>query len=100
MGLIVYDEKTILDAKNRIDTCNGQILEALEKLHNEFENMSVTLNTPKSSKSMPQLIDFYNKKITFVRNSKDNYNKMFNNIIADYHNYSDTVKQMVGGNND
>ena len=99
MGLIVYDGKTILDAKNKIDICNSEILEALEKIDNEFINMHSTLDTPKSRKKMPEFIAYYDNRIAFVRDNKDNYNNMFNTISGEYNNYMENVKKMVGDNN-
>ena len=63
MGKIIYNEETLLDAKNRIDSCNDQILSALEKINLEFINMDETLSTPKSSKAMPIFVDYYHNKI-------------------------------------
>ena len=100
MGLIVYDGKTVIDAKNKIDTYNGEILEALEKINNEFVNMSSTLDTPKSSKTIPKMIEKSNEMVTYVSNSKDNYNSMFDTITGEYNEYMETVNKMVGGNND
>ena len=99
MGLIVYDEKTLLDAKNKIDGCNSQILESLEKIYAEFENMDVTLSTPKSMKSIPGFVDYLKKQVNYVRNSKNNYNRMIDTINSEYHDYDSTVNRMVGGNN-
>lgn len=99
MGLIIYDERTIIDAKNRIDTCNDQILNALVKIHTEFDNMGTTLSTPKSSEAISNFVDYYNKKVNFIRNSKENYNRMFDTINSEYHDYTNTIKEMVGGDN-
>lgn len=98
MGLIVYDERTLLDAKNKIDSCNGQILEALDKIYTELSNIDSTLSTPKSSQSIPGFVDYLNKQINFVRNSKDNYNRMMDTINNEYHDYDSAVDRMVGGN--
>lgn len=100
MGLIVYDGKTVLDAKNCIDTCNEQILNSLEKINNEFLNMNSTLNTPKSNKSMPTIIEKTKSNIEFVRNNKDNYNQMLDTINNEYNDYMESVKKMVGVQND
>ena len=100
MGLILYDDKTIIDAKNKVDTCNEEILDALEKINNEIINMKTTLNTPKSSKNMLEFINYYNQKIAYVRNSKARYNNMFDTISREYNNYLHNIKEMVGGNHD
>lgn len=99
MGLIIYDERTILEAKNHIDTCNEEILTAIEKIYNEFENMSVTLNTPRSSKRIPTFIDYFKNRVTYMKNSKDNYNRMLDTINGEYHSYTNKIKEMVGGKN-
>ena len=100
MGLIVYDDKTILDAKNKVDTCNANILDALERIYNEFETMDSTLSTPKSTKSMPEIVTALKKDVDFAKNSKDNYNKIFDTISNEYRDYYETVNRMVGGNNE
>ena len=100
MGLIIYDEKTLLDAKNRIDTCNDQILDALTKIYNEFENMNETLSTPKSNNAMPLFVDYLNKQVNFVRSSKENYNRMMDTINGEYHDYDNSVNRMVGGHSE
>ena len=100
MGKIVYNEETLLEAKESVERSNSEILEALEKIYRELDNMGQTLSTPKTSKVMPNYIDYVNKKITYVRKLKDNYNNMFNVINNEYHNYSNNVESMVGGKND
>ena len=100
MGLIVYDDKTLLDAKNKVDTCNTNILEALEKIYNEFDSISSTLSTPKSIKSMPDIVMSLKSDVDFVKNSRDNYNRMFDTISNEYHDYYETVNRMVGGKNE
>lgn len=100
MGLIVYDDKTLLEAKNKVDTCNGEILEALQKIYNEFESIGTTLSTPKSSKSMPNIVDDLKKQVNLARTRKDSYNQMFDTISNEYHDYMGTVNRMVGGNNE
>ncbi len=99
MGLIKFDERTLLNVKNVFDTSNDEILTSLEKIYNEYANMSETLNTPKSQKKLPECVDYLNKKVNFVRKSKDNYNLMFDNISKDYHDFSNEVNISVGGNN-
>ena len=99
MVVIKYDEKTVLDAQNRIDMYNSEILEALEKIDIEFNNMEETLSTPKSKPAIAYFIDYYNNAVDYVRNSKDNYNNMFNNINNEYHEYNNIVKEMVGESN-
>ena len=100
MGQIVYDEKTLLDAINKIDGCNEKLLDALEKIDIEFNNMGQILSTPKSNKAIPEFINYIDDKIVFVQNNKEKYNKMFNTINGEYHNYSDFVNRMVSDINE
>ncbi len=99
MGLIVYNGKTVLDAKNSIDTCNGEILEALKKIDIELYNMKNTLDTPKSSKRILEIANDCDKIVKFVSETKDNCNAMFNTINNEYDEYMKSVSNMVGGNN-
>ena len=61
--------------------------------------METTLSTPKSKEAIANFVDYYNKKVNFIRNSKENYNRMFNTINSEYQEYTNTVKKMVGDSN-
>ena len=100
MGKIVYKEETLLEAKSSVEKSNSEILDTLGKIYNELENMSKTLSTPKTQQIVPQYAEYVNKKITYVSKMKENYNNVFDTINNEYHNYSNTVNTMVGGNHD
>lgn len=99
MGLIKYNEESVLDTKNRVDICNEQMIDALEIIMTEFNNMSSTVDTPKSNQAFSQIMDYYNEKLEFMRNSRDNFNKIFDTITTNYDDYLNNVKEMVGGKN-
>ena len=99
MGLIKYDDASLLDTKNRIDTCNEQMINALEKISIEFNDMNSTISTPKFNSILPTFLDYYNEKLDFMKNSKDSFNTIIDTISTDYNEYLNTVKEMVGGNN-
>ena len=43
--------------------------------------------------------DSTKEKLDYMRNSRDNFNKIFNTISTDYDDYLNTIREMVGGNN-
>lgn len=96
MGIIKYDEKTILDARNNIDIYNSNIQEALEKINNELLTMESTLSTPKSTKAISMYVDYFDNRIKFVSNSKEMYHQMITNVNNDYTEYLNDIKEMVG----
>ena len=96
MGIIKYDEKTLLDAKTNIDIYNSNILEALQKINNELLTMESTLSTPNSTKGISMYTDYYDNKIEFVTNSKDKYNQMITSVNNEYNEYMNDIKEMVG----
>ena len=99
MGTILYDDKTILEAKRHIDMFNTEIIEAMSKIDSELIHMGETLNTPNSNKTMEIYKDLSTKKLKYVRNMKDNCNNILNTISVEYSNYSSVINRMVGGSN-
>ena len=43
--------------------------------------MDETLSTPKSNASMPIFIDYINKQVDYVRNNRENYNRLIDEIV-------------------
>ena len=99
MGKIIYNEKTVLDAKNGMERCNTSIIDAVEKIGNELMTMERTLNTPNSKKYIALYQDQVNTELNYLKNRRDSYNTMFNIIGGEYHNYADKVESTVGDNN-
>ena len=100
MGVIVYQEQSLLDAKTNIEKCNSEILESLEKIYYELENMEQTLSTPRTKKYIPIYMDYVSQKIDYIRHMRENYNIMLDTINNEYRNYSNTVSKMVGDKHD
>ena len=100
MKKIVYDEQTILNAQKNVNMCNDNILEALKNIENELLNLDKTVNTPKMNKSLPTMCAYINKKVNYVSNSRESFNRKFNIINNEYHDYLLDINRMVGGNND
>ena len=96
MGKILYNEKTVLDAKNSIERCNSEIINAVEKIANELRTMDSTLNTPNSKKTIALHQEYVDSELTYLKSTKDTFNNMFNIIGMEYHNYSDNVGRTVG----
>ena len=99
MGFIKYDGTTLLDTKGRIDICNEQMINALEIISEEFNNMNSVVSTPKFNSILPTFLDYYNEKLNFMRNSRDNFNMMIDTISTNYNEYLNAVEEMVGESN-
>ena len=99
MGMIKYNESTIIDVRNKIDTCNEQILESLNKIYEETNNIGKILNTPRANKNMAVFLEYLNERINYVHNSKDKLNRKLTIVENEYRAYLDEVSQMVGDNN-
>ena len=97
MGLIKYEGSTLINAKNNINECNSNIIDALQRINNEIITMEETMSTPKSKNVIASYGDYYNEKINNLTRKRDNYNTMLNNISAAYNEYFYNVNEMVGG---
>ena len=100
MGLIKYDDKTIINAKTNFYMCNSEIIDALEKINNELLTMESTMSTPKSTKTISAFSDYFSDRTRFVINNRDKYNKMLTNVSKEYNEYINYVEEMVGVKND
>ena len=88
--------KTVLDAKNSIDRCNSEIINAVEKIANELRTMDRTLSTPNSKKTIALHQEYVDGELAYLKSTKDTFNNSFNIIGMEYHNYSDNVGRTVG----
>ena len=96
MGLIKYDGKTLINAKNTIEICNCNILDSLKKINIELLNMEMTMSTPKSKGAISMYNSYYDNKIKYVSNNKDKYNQLLTDINNNYIEYMNTIKETVG----
>lgn len=100
MALVRYEEQTIVAARNKIDTCNENILNSLKKIYEETNNISNILNTPKSNRNMAEMLKYLEGRINYVSNSKTDMNAKLLMVENTYkEGFTNTVAQMVGGNN-
>lgn len=99
MAVIEYNESTIVNARNRIDTCNNQILDIMKKVYEETSNISNILDTPKANKNIAEYLSYFNDRINYVNRSRDAMNRKLTLVETEYKNYFNEVGQMVGGNN-
>ena len=100
MSTIQFDEKSVLDAKNKFNSYNNTILNALKTIDKEIEDMPRILNTPRIKQSYEEIMNYFDEKISFVDNSNKLFNKRFNTVFTEYMDFNEDVKKMVGGRND
>ena len=100
MGLVRYEEETLIAARNKIDTCNEKILDSLKKIYEETNNISNILNTPKANRNMAEMLKYLEGRINYVGNGKADMNSKLLMVEATYkEGFTNVVSQMVGGNN-
>lgn len=100
MAIVKYEESTLMNARNKMDTYNEHILDAMKKIYEETNTITNILNTPKSNKNITEYLDYLNDRINYVSTKKEAINKKLStaeNIYREEFLYA--VGEMVGGNN-
>lgn len=98
MSIIIFDEKSVLDSKNKFDNYSNSILNAIKSIDKELKDMPRVLNTPKTKKAYVEIFDYFNEQIKFVDNNNKLFDKRFNTVVEEYTDFDQNVKKMVGGN--
>lgn len=99
---IAYSIKTIENFKKKFEENNNNISEKIDIIKREYKNMSNVLNTPNSSKIMPELYEMIDKYDKYVKDETVYFDKVFNTIITEYNSLVHEIKNKVegGGNVD
>ena len=100
MSLVVYNEGNLSNLKNKFNNYNGEITKSLENIYREINSIDTILSTPKTNQIVPEIVDYYNRKISYMNNSINSFNKGFNTIITEYNSFASSVREMVGDNHD
>ncbi len=96
MGLVKFNEETLTTFKDRYNSYTNEIVNALNNISREIGTIDKILNTPKTTKTVPLVLDYYDKQIKYVKNSIDTFNKDLTTIITEYESFDSDVRSMVG----
>ena len=99
MSIVAYNEESVSNLKNSFNNCSTEINSSLVNICRELSGLEAILNTPKLSKTVPSVVSYYNKKINHLQRYVASFNKDFDTIINEYHDFNIEVNRMVGGNN-
>ena len=100
MSLVLYNEENIIDFKNNFNNYSKEVCDSFTNIYNEINSINNILSTPKSNKTVPKLIEYYNSEINNLKDSINRFNSDFNMIMREYEKFSSDVKVMVGDNSD
>ena len=100
MRKIDYDSESVKASRDKIDTCNNEIIESLNNIYKTVEDIDTVLNTPKSQEIIPRYNSYINDRINYLNEKKYDYKTLFYYIIEKYDDYFDSVKKMTGDRND
>ncbi len=100
MSNIKYDYKSVLDTKTKFNTYNNAILDSMIVIDKELRDMPRILDTPKTKKLYTEIFDYYSDRIEFIKNSDKLFNKRFDTVFAEYTDFDEDIKKMVGESND
>ena len=98
MVKLVYDENSVLDAKNNFKTYSENIIEALNNINNEYQSIDNILNTPKSQKGVPVYLDYFKNNITYLSENINNFDTLYDALEKEYKEHVESVRKMVGSN--
>ncbi len=100
MSTIKFDQKSVLDAKEKFNTHNNEILNAIKIIDKELRDMPRILETPQTKKQYTEIFDYYDEEIKYIDNSNKLFNKRFDTVFAEYTDFDQDVKKMVGDGNE
>ena len=98
MVKLLYDENSVLDAQNKLNKYNANIIESLEKINLELEEYNKILNTPKANEEIPKYIEEFKNELTYLNETKDNFDTTFKEANIEYREHIEQVRGMVGSN--
>ena len=98
MVKLLYDENSVLDAQNKLNKYNANIIGSLEKINLELEEYNKILNTPKANEEIPKYIEEFKNELTYLNETKDNFDTTFKEANIEYREHIEQVRRMVGSN--
>ncbi len=100
MSLVVYNEENLSNLKNKFNDYSNDIFSSLVTIRNEINTIDAILSTPKTTKVVPEIVNYYNRQIENMHDNISSFNNDFNTIINEYGAFINDVNGMVGENHD
>ena len=89
--MVRYNEENIEEFKNNFIMYNEEIIKSLDYINFEFKKIEEVLQTPKSTREIPKIIDSIDRDINKVNLYKEDYS---NKIDFTKNRYSDSISKM------
>lgn len=96
MVKLLYEENSVLDAKDKLNKYNANIIESIEKINLELEAIDKVLNTPKSNQEIPKYIEEFKNELSYLNEKKDDFDSVITLANQEYHDHIEAVRKMVG----
>ena len=98
--MVRYISEQMDKFKSDYTICNEEIIKSLKRINDEFKSVEEILQTPKSQKNIPVIIDFLVKEIDSRENDLNINIDKLNYIISTYDETIVNITSMVGDKND
>lgn len=99
MSKISFLEESLKNVQDIFMENSDTILDNFQLIGRELEDISNVLSTPKSTKVLPEFLEYLKNEEQLISEKKNIYNDKFNNIIVKYQNLKNEVQSMVGDSN-
>lgn len=100
MTLIRFESTNISNVQDKFKKENNELLQEIENFHKELYEISTILNTPRSSKVIPEQIEILERMEDYIKKQDVYFDNVFNIAKNEYNNFDQKVKSMVGGINE
>ena len=97
--MIKYNNDKMNQFKNDYQKYNEEIIESLKRINNEFMNVDEILQTPKSTKEIPKIIEFMKSEIDKKENELTINIDKINYILSTYNETFKNISTMIGDKN-
>ena len=96
MTLVRLDFNSLEKASNEFNECNDIITDNMKMIYDELTNIHTVLDTPKSSKIIPEQIKYMEEVSQYINDKHNYFSNLFVLIKNTYANVDQNVKGSVG----
>ncbi len=98
MVKVLDEENSILDAQDKLNQYNSNIIDAIKNINSELEIIDKVLNTPKANKEIPKYIEEFKNELSYLEGTKERFDTSFKVANIEYREHIEQVRKMVGSN--
>ena len=100
MTLIRFEDSNISNIQNKFKQENNKLLEEIKIFHRELLEVKTILNTPNSSKIIPEQIEILEKMEEYIRQKDAYFENIFEVAKNQYNDFNQNIKSMIGDVNE